>query len=112
MPELTTKGKVIYVNWNKPVYLGGLQSSSVSYEMYKKDHRETLNLYNEYDCSAVHTYCNITVPYSDLLIGGKAHFYVSLNIKEPMKMCQEYHSAPLTITSKQSSIDLAKIVGE
>lgn len=113
MPELTTKGKVLYVNWKKPVYLGGLKSSAVSYEMYKRKHSSVTltNIYdkNEYNCNSAYTYCNITVSYDDLLNGEVEYFHVSINIKEPMKMC---HSTPHTITSKESSIDLTKIVGE
>ena len=96
------------MNWKKPVYLGGLKSSSVSYEMYIRP----TNFYNEHNCNAAYTYCNVTVSNIDLLNGGVVYYYVSLNIKESMNMCQEYHSIPHTVTSTESSIDLTKIVGE
>ena len=115
MPKLSTKGRILYINWKSPVYLGGLNSSLISFEAYKTDdiYKKHNNLTVEgYDCSSVDHQCSLTVPYRDLRNGIEEIYYVKLKIKRSANwMCPRYRM-PDTIPSMKSSIDFTKIVGE
>ena len=111
-PELSTEGRMLHIKWKKPVYLGGLNSSLIYYEMYKDNYAGTVSLLNsmKYNCSD--TQCNTSVTDSDLKNGGNEEFYVSLNtIKSMSMMCQGYN-VPQNVISKQSGIRLSRILGE
>ena len=111
MPKVFAKGKILYVYWKSPEYLGGLNSSLINYEIYKKDYRGKTNL-KKYNCSSVDNRCNKTISYRDLRIGGQESYYITLSIKRPANMMCLKYNMPYTVTSMKSSIVLSKIVGE
>ena len=113
-PELSGKGRILYVNWTKPVYLGGLNNSLIHYEVYRYNFKVRLIKYA--NCSSSDTQCNVTMEteYNDLLsINGLIEtFYVSLNMSEATStMCQGY-TTPHAIQSERSRIDVKELVGE
>ena len=115
MPKLSVNGRILYVYWKSPEYLGGLNSSSINYGIYKKDYNGETNLFKKkkiYDCSSVDNRCNKTVPYKDLRTGAAENYYITLNITRPANMTCQSYNMPYTITSMKSSINLSKIVGE
>ena len=116
MPKLSTIGRTLYVNWEIPVYLGGLNSSLISFEPYKTDNiyktHHNLNNVEGYNCNSVDNQCNLIVPYYNLRNGIEEFYYVNLLVKKPAnRMCQRYDT-PDTLTSRKSSIDFTTIIGE
>ena len=116
MPKLSTKGRILYVNWETPLYLGGINSSLISFEPYKTDNTyknvHNLNDVKGYDCDGDDKWCNLTVSYSDLRIGIEKFYYVILTVEKSANgMCQRYNT-PGRIKSMESSIKFTTIVGE
>ena len=103
------------MNWKNSIYLGGLNSSLIQYEIkYEKKPYPPTDLFksNKYDCDSVNDQCSKTLKYKDLRIGGKEIYYVKLNIKQHKNMMCQGYNTPLTFTSLESSIVLSKIMGE
>lgn len=93
------------------MYLGGLNKSLISYEVYRHNIIEHINYAT---CSSSDSQCNVTVEndYYDLRSGIIETFYVNLRIAEATSlMCQGY-IAPHVIQSKSSSINVNDIVGK
>ena len=117
IPVLSTEGRILYVNWKNPVYLGGLNSSLIDYEICKRDkalyHIHT-NIYKDekYNCSSAHNQCFKMVKYRDLRNGDTEYYYVYLKVKESVNMMCQGYNTPRIIKSKKSSINLQLIVGE
>ena len=118
MPKLSVKGRMLYVYWNSPEYLGGLNSSLINYEILKQNHyNKTSNLFNnkKYDCSSVDNHCNKTFLYKDLHFAEEEeeeHYYITLNIDQSTNMMCLSSNISHTITSMKSSIALSNVVGE
>ena len=116
MPILSTKGRILYVNWEIPLYLGGLNSSSISFEPYKTDNIfkrvENLNNVNSYDCDSVDNQCNQTVSYYKLRNGFENFYYVNMIVKKSTNGTCHRYNTPVRIKSMESSIDFTTIVGE
>ena len=116
-PKISTKGKVLFVNSERPIYLGGLDSSVVSFGIFVTDYHRIIitNLLKsaDYDCNSTSskTECSITVPYPELRTGVEKVYYSKLTIKEPENTVCHGYSPPST-TSENSIIDATKIVGE
>ena len=108
---------MLYINWKTPVYLGGLNSSLISYKMYKLNFGGPINLHDErpvdpqeYSCG--NTQCNFTILDRDLRNGGVEKFYVSLHVAKSMNMMCQGYNTPDIMTSKSSEILFKHIVGE
>ena len=117
-PKISTKGKVLFVNSERPIYLGGLDSSVVSFGIFIKNYHHITNLSKsaDYDCNSTSskTECSITLSYLELRNGLEKIYYSNLTIKEPENIvCHGYRlSPPSTTTSENSIIDVTKIIGE
>ena len=99
----------------RPVYLGGLDSSLVDLEIYVTDSFQLTNITvnEDYDCNSTSNKieCSTTVSYRELRSGLVRIYYSNLTIKEPRNtMCHGY--SPSSTISKNSIIDVTTIVGE
>ena len=116
MPKLSVKGRMLYVYWNSPEYLGGLNSSLINYEILKQNrYNKISNLFNNknYDCSSVDNHCNKTLSYKELrrVEEEEEHYYITLNIDQSTNMMCLSSNISHT-TSMKSSIVLSNVVGE
>ena len=115
MPKLSVEGRMMYVYWNSPEYLGGLNSSLINYKILRQeDNDKIFNLYEDknYNCSSVDNHCNKTFSYSQLRLPNEEHYFITLNINQSTNMMCLRSNIPHTIKSMKTSIVLNKIVGE
>ena len=93
------------------MYLGGLNKSSISYEVYRHSFRGE-DIWAS--CSSSDSQCNVTVEYDYYALRREENetFHISLKIEEATSMMCRGYNAPHVIHSERSNIDVNKIVGE
>ena len=114
IPEFSSEGKTVTINWKTPRYLGGLNNSLINYKTYKHNFAGAISLQDSlqenYHCRD--TQCNITVEIRHLKNGGMEGFHVSLYIAKPVSMMCQGYNTPHVIASKRSEICFSNILGE